>query len=257
VSIGASFSARGGESVMYASVASKAATATKGAELFPIAGAITFVMSVLCPLFIKRSYDIADWFAVKLPAHISYGGAVFSRTLGKMILPGGFRLFRMRRRMLAALTLYLVSILAILSMTGDLRLVAFLVSLGVCTASWFAIRPEIREVVRRIDFSNLGTIPGKADTLSHYVATVISLSMVMCVVDAYVMVVFWPSIFIISAAYVGWLIYLMKMVHHHTCDDTRRMPDLRKQVSGEAKPAGNPAFGHRERWKAFENDDQD
>ena len=39
--------------------------ATKGAELYPIAGAVTFVMSVLCPFFIKKSYDIADRMAIK------------------------------------------------------------------------------------------------------------------------------------------------------------------------------------------------
>ena len=57
-SVGASFSARGGESVMYASVGSQAAGATKGAELYPIAGAVTFIMSALCPLFIKKSYRL-------------------------------------------------------------------------------------------------------------------------------------------------------------------------------------------------------
>ena len=256
VSIGASFSARGGESVMYASVGSKAASATKGAELYPIAGAITFVMSFLCPLFIRKSYNMADWFSTRMPVHIAYGGAVFSRTIGKMVLPGGFRQFKMRRRMLIALGLYLASVLSILSMTGTLRLAAFLISLGVCAGAWFALRPEIREVVRRIDFSNLGTIPGKTDTLSHYVATVISLSMIMCAVDAYVMIVYWPSIVIISIAYLAWFIYLMKMVHHHTCDDSKRMPDLKMSITGDPKAPGNPAFAYRDRWKGFDDEDQ-
>jgi CPA2 family monovalent cation:H+ antiporter-2 len=255
VSIGACFSARGGESVMYATVGSEAASATKGAELYPIAGAITFVMSVLCPLFIKKSYAIADIVATKMPRYIAYGGAIFSRTMGKMILPGGFRLFKMPKRMLITLAAYLASILSILSLTGVLRLIAFLISLAICVIAWFALHPEIKRVVRKINYSNLGAISGNADGISHYIASVISLSMVMCVIDAFIMIVYWPSVMIISIAYVTWFVYLMKMVHHHTCDDSKIMPGLTAIPPIDATNPSNPVFTHRERWKGFDKDE--
>ncbi len=75
-SIGASLSARGGESVMYASVASQAAGVTKGAELTPIAGAVTFVMSSLCPFFLKKSYAMADRVSRSAPHFVRYGSAL-------------------------------------------------------------------------------------------------------------------------------------------------------------------------------------
>jgi CPA2 family monovalent cation:H+ antiporter-2 len=256
VSIGASFSARGGESVMYATVGSKAASATKGAELYPIAGAITFIMSVLCPFFIKKSYVIADLAATKMPRYIAYGGAIFSRTIGKMVLPGGLRQFRMSKGMLASLALYLVSILSILSLTGVLRFIAFLISIGACAVAWFALRPEIDKVARKIDYTNLGTIYGNSDKISHYIASVISLSLIMCVTDAFVMIVYWPSVFIISIAYVSWFLYLMKMVHHRTCDDSKRMPEFKIAPPGNATTPSNAAFGHRERWKVFDDDER-
>ncbi|HEY3418997.1 MAG TPA: cation:proton antiporter [Methanomassiliicoccales archaeon] len=256
VSIGSSFSARGGESVMYATVGSKAATATKGAELYPIAGAITFVMSVLCPYFIKKSYEIADRMAIRVPRYIAYGGSIFSRTMGKMILPGGLRLFKTSKGLPISLSLYLMSIISILSLTGELRLAAFMISLGACAVAWFALRSEIDKVVRKIDYSNLGTIYGNAGKISHYIASVISLSMIMCVTDAFVMVVYWPSVIIISVAYVSWFIYLMKMVHHHTCDDSVKMPEFRRVPAEETAEPGNPVYKHRERWKGFEDDEQ-
>ncbi|MGD0816870.1 MAG: cation:proton antiporter [Methanomassiliicoccales archaeon] len=256
VSIGSSFSARGGESVMYATVGSKAATATKGAELYPIAGAMTFVMSVLCPFFIKKSYIIADRAAMRMPRYIAYGGSIFSRTVGKMILPGGLRSFKMSKHLLVSLALYLASILSILSLTGVLRLTAFLISLVACSIAWFALRPEVDRVARKIDYSNLGTMYGNANRISHYIASVISLSMIMCVTDAFVMIVYWPSVFIISIAYVSWFIYLMKMVHHHTCDDSMKMPELRAVPTGDAANPSNPLYKHRERWKGFEDDEQ-
>ena len=254
VSIGACFSARGGESVMYATVGSEAATATKGAELCPIAGAITFVMSVLCPLFIKKSYIIADIVATR-SRYIAYGGAIFSRTMGKMILPGGFRLFKMPKRMLITLAAYLASILSILSLTGVLRLIAFLISLTICVISWFALRPEIKRVVRKIDYSNLGAISGNACGISHYIASVISLSMIMCVIDAFIMIVYWPSVIIISIAYLGWFVYLMKMVHHHTCDSSIMMPGPTAIPPMATTNPSNPVFTHRERWKGFDKDE--
>jgi CPA2 family monovalent cation:H+ antiporter-2 len=255
VSIGASFSARGGESVMYASVGSNAASATKGAELYPIAGAITFVMSVLCPFFIKKSYVIADRFATKIPAYVAYGGAVFSRTVGKMVLPGGFRLFKMPKSLLIPLSVYLVSLMMIISLTGTFRLFAFIVSLAVCAAAWFALNPEIKKVVRKIDFSNLGAISGNTNSISHYIAAVISLSMIMVATNAFVMVVFWPSVIIISVVYVAWFLYLMKMVHHSTCDDSMKMPGYKMTNSADAAPPNVPAYGHRERWKGFDEDE--
>jgi monovalent cation:H+ antiporter-2, CPA2 family len=257
VSIGSSFSARGGESVMYASVGSKAATATKGAELYPIAGAITFIMSVLCPFFIRKSYVIADLVATRIPQYVTYGGAIFSRTVGKMVLPGGLRLFKVSKSLLVSLAIYLVSILSILSLTGDLRLAAFLISLGACAVAWFALHMEINRVVWKIDYSNLGTIPGNANKISHYITSVIILSLLMCVMDAFVMVVYWPSVFIISIAYVSWLIYLMKIVHHTTCNDSKRVPELKIVPPSDTATPKTQAFGHRERWKGFENDEKE
>ena len=169
-------------------VGSKAASATKGAELYPIAGAITFVMSVLCPFFIKKSYVLADKAAKRMPRYLSYGGAIFSRTVGKMILPGGLRSFSMPKGMLLSLSLYLISLLSILSLTGVLRLAAFLVSLGACAIAWFVLRPQVNKVVRKIDYSNLGTIYGNGNKISHYIASVISLSMIMIATDAFVMI---------------------------------------------------------------------
>ena len=48
-SMGASMCGRGAESVMYASVGSTAVNATKGAELYPFAGAFCFILSVITP----------------------------------------------------------------------------------------------------------------------------------------------------------------------------------------------------------------
>lgn len=124
-SVGASFSARGGESIMYASVGSQAAGATKGAELYPIAGAVTFIMSALCPMFIRKSFSYADGVAKHAPHFMLYGAGVISRTLNKMVMPGS-HLFTLSRSLLAAFLAYIFLTLAIVVTTGTTTLILYI-----------------------------------------------------------------------------------------------------------------------------------
>jgi CPA2 family monovalent cation:H+ antiporter-2 len=128
-SVGASFSARGGESIMYASVGSQAPGATKGAELYPIAGAVTFIMSALCPLFIRKSYPYADGVAKRAPRFMIYGAGVISRTLNKLVMPGS-RIFTLSRRLLIAFLAYIFLTLAIVVTTGTTMLLLYILATG-------------------------------------------------------------------------------------------------------------------------------
>jgi CPA2 family monovalent cation:H+ antiporter-2 len=85
--VSTSMCARGAESVLYASVGRHAATATKGAELYPLAGAFTFIMSALCPFLMGRSNRIADNLGRRMPRFVKYSAGLISRTLSKLILP--------------------------------------------------------------------------------------------------------------------------------------------------------------------------
>jgi hypothetical protein len=97
-SMGASMCGRGAESVMYASVGSSAVNATKGAQLYPFAGAFCFILSVITPILMRFSDRIYHGISRVLPKYAKHGGAVISRTLGKIVLPAPLRLYKRGRR---------------------------------------------------------------------------------------------------------------------------------------------------------------
>ena len=160
ISVGASFSARGGESIMYASVGSQAAGATKGAELYPIAGAVTFIMSVLCPLFIKKSYPYADGVAKHAPRFMIYGAGVISRTLNKMVMPGS-HIFTLSRSLLAAFLAFVLLTLAIVVTSGATMFILYILATGSCVFVWYLLQKDLRKVVEKVDYNNLGMLPDK------------------------------------------------------------------------------------------------
>ena len=248
VTIGASFSARGGESVMYASVGSQLPQATKGAQLNPIAGAIMFVMSALCPFFIKNSYRIADRFAIRMPNSIKYGGAVFARTLGKLVFPASFRPFRITKKFLSVLGALLVCLIATAATDGVLHIAFFAVTIALCILVYRIMVRELRTVVRLIDFTNLGSALGSDIRLTKYIASSISLGLIMVATVCLMFPIYWPSVIVISLGYVCWFAYLMKIVYDRTNSGSRYL--VQKKMDFEKAPLASP-MGDKEKERGL------
>lgn len=252
MTIGASFSARGGESVMYATVGSKAAGAVKGAELVPIAGGLTFIMCILCPFFIRMSYPFADYLASKMPRFMAYGGAVMSRTLGKMILPGGYKIFRASNQVLIPLAAYIVTVIGVAATSGELRLIMAAAATGSIVMAWFYLRSSLREVAARTDYRNLGTIPDSHDLIAKYIASAVSVGLFAVLVVAFTFEQYWPSVLVVLAAYAVWFLYLAKMVHDRTCDSSLYARPVQRLPQAPAGKAPETQFRYRVRWKEME-----
>jgi CPA2 family monovalent cation:H+ antiporter-2 len=250
-SVGASFSARGGESIMYASVGSQAAGATKGAELYPIAGAVTFIMSVLCPLYIRKAFSLADWVARKAPRFMTYGAGVISRTFNKMVMPGS-RVFTLSRSLLLAFIAFLVLVMAVAITPGFPGLVLYYLAISSVVLIWYLLQKDLLNVVTNVDYSNLGVKEGVERTVSHYVATASCLGLIMVASVALMYLVYWPSVIVITLAYLLWFIYLMHLSYNRTCD-LARYDEIRERSF--QPPAimeiEKPVFNHRQRWKDF------
>ncbi len=250
-SVGASFSARGGESIMYASVGSQAAGATKGAELYPIAGAVTFIMSILCPLYIRKAFAFADWVARRAPRFMTYGAGVISRTFNKMVMPGS-NVFTLSRSLLIAFIIYLVLVLAVAITPGIPGLVLYYAAIGSAVLIWHLLQKDLLNVVNKVDYSNLGVREGAERTVSHYVATAACLGLIMVVSVALMYSVYWPSVIVITLAYLLWFVYLMHLSYHRTCDAARydeiRIRNSQPPVTMEIE---KPVFNYRQRWKDF------
>jgi CPA2 family monovalent cation:H+ antiporter-2 len=258
VAVSTSLCARGAESVMYASVAKHSAATTKGAELYPLAGAFTFVMSALCPLLMRRSNRIADGFARRMPHFIKYSAAVVARTLSKLVMPGsGFRIYRGSRWLLLTEIFYLGATLALVATSGEMHAIAFGLAVGAAILMWFVLQSVLTPVVRQINYSNLGTEPGNHEYISRYVASLVLVTLLTASCVAFVFALYWPCVLVVLAAYAMWFVLFMKLAHDRTSGGSMYVIRPRRPAGYGAAPPPRPEtheqprFNHRERWKGF------
>jgi len=251
--VGAAFSARGGESIMYATVGREAAGNTKGAELVPIAGGITFIMCALCPMLIRRSYRMADWLAARMPKFMSYGGAVMSRTLGKMVMPGSYKSFRPSRRFITVLGAYIAVDGAVAATSGEMQVLLFAAGLGVIAAAWLAIRANVRSVSLQTDYANLLTLPRSQEPISKYIASAVGWGLLAVLGVAFTFELYWPFVLVILSAYAACFMILAGMVYIRTCDRKRYIRPVVRSYDPSA-PKGKSAFRHRTRWKEIKRE---
>ncbi len=253
-SIGASFSARGGESIMYASVGANAAGATRGAELLPVAGAVTFIMSAACPFFIKKSDALADYLARRMPRFLKYGASLTSRTLNKLVVPGGMKFYKSSRTLLILLAAFLILVIGVAATGGMEHVILFAATMGVVIAIWFVLQQDLLPTVKHGNYSNLGTSPGHYLFISRFVAAIISLTLVLVCTMAFLFVYYWPLVFVVAVAYLAWLVYMMKVAYDLTCDVSKYC--MRSQPGGlspleRSQRGSDITFTHRDRWKGM------
>ena len=256
LAVSTSLCARGAESVLYASVAQRSAAATKGAELYPLAGAFTFIMSALCPLLMRRSNRLADALARRMPHFIKYSASLISRTLSKLIMPGsGFRIYRGSRWLLLTEVLYLAAVLALIVVSGEARAVAFGAAVGAAVLLWLVLQRVLDPVVRQINYSNLGTESGNHGYIARYVASLVLVTLLTAACVAFLFAILWPGVLVVLLAYALWFILFMKLAHDRTSGGSRYVIRPRRPEGSRdaARPEAHeqPRFNHRQRWKGF------
>ncbi|MBI0584396.1 MAG: cation:proton antiporter [Methanomassiliicoccus sp.] len=258
MAVSTSLCARGAESVMYASVAKHAATA-KGAEMFPLAGAFTFIMSALCPLLMRRSERIADALAHRMPRYIKYSAAVASRTLGGLVMPSErSEAHRGSRWLLLTQMLFLVAILALIATSGGMHYVAFGAAIGVAVVMWAVLQSVLGPAVRRTDYTELGTIPGADAYIGRYVASLVLVTLLTAACVAFLFEVQWQAVLIVLAAYAMWFVLVMKLAHDRTSRGSLyiRTPSMVVGAgagphASKAAPPEHSRFEHHRRWRGL------
>ncbi len=255
LAVSTSMCARGDESILYATVGSQAATATKGAEMYPLAGAFTFVLSAVCPYLMRRSNHMADGLARKMPLFIKYSAAVISRTLGKIVLPGeGFRLYKGSRSLLGAELFYLSAMIA-LTLTEDVaHYIAFGLTIGASLIVWVVLQQVLTPMVRQINYFNLGTLAGNHALISRYVASLVMATLMTAACVAFTFALYWPTVLVILLGYLLWFVLLMKVFYDQTCADSRYArqhlaPHPTYGFRHSTQDPERPRYNYRKRWK--------
>ena len=258
LAVSTSLCARGAESVMYASVAKHSAATVKGAELYPLAGAFTFLMSALCPLLMRRSNGIADALARRMPHFIKYSAAVVARTLSKLIMPGsGFRLYQGSRVLLGTEVFYVAALLVLIATSGEVHAIAFIVTVLSAILMWFVLQSVLTPVVRQVNYYNLGTEPGNHTFISGYVAALVLVTLLTASCVAFLFSIYWPGVLLVLASYAMWFVLVMKVAHDRTSGGSAYVLRPPRSVAGywasppRTETRDQPRFNHRQRWKGF------
>ncbi len=154
--IGTSMCGRGVESILYASVGSEVRGATMGAQLNPFAGALCFGMSAIAPFMVKHSVKFANTMSRIVPRPLRFSGAIVSRTLGKVVMPSTLRMFKGTKVTGALLLSFVLVSVAALMSDGVLHMAFLAADCVLAGAIFYIIRYEVWEIVRHVNYSNIG-----------------------------------------------------------------------------------------------------
>jgi CPA2 family monovalent cation:H+ antiporter-2 len=207
--IGTSMCGRGVESILYASVGSRAQGATMGATLNPFAGAYCFIMSSLTPVLVKHSSGVASGLSKLVPKPLRFSGAVVSRTLGKAVMPSNIRLFKSTKVTGVLLASFVAVCIAILLTQSYIRMFLTLGGLVLAGAIFFVIRREIMEIARHVSYTNIGVGTDNKDNIVDLVSGLVFGAVLSVLLIVFSWAFAWQYSIVISAAYLVFVVCLM------------------------------------------------
>ena len=207
--IGTSASGRGVESILYASVGSNVKGATMGSLLNPFAGAFCFAMSAISPALVKHSAALANAGGRLVPKQMRFSASVISRTLGKVILPSSLKIFKGARVTGALLISFVALSTAILLAGSSLHILLVLCGLVMAVAVYFVVRLEVSEIVRHVNYSNLGVRSESRETIVGLVSWVVSGAALSALAIVSIWTYLWQLSLLVVVAYILSLVYKM------------------------------------------------
>ncbi|MDH7509051.1 MAG: cation:proton antiporter [Methanomassiliicoccales archaeon] len=213
MSIGSALCGRDAESVMFASVGSRAFGATKGAILYPFAGALCFVTSAITPFLMRNSLKVAGRLSSMLPAYVKHGGAVISRTLSKLVMPSTLPVLQKSKGIGILIIAYFLILCATAVTTGYLHILIFIIGILLTIVFHFVFSSEISRIVRSTNYSNLNLSQRDNRVTVRIVSSFVSGGFIAMMLAAFLYPFYWPSTPLVLLMYVGWILLIMRRVY--------------------------------------------
>lgn len=154
---------RSEEAVIFANIgtglknADGTSTLAHASSIYPITGAICLITTALTPVLIKYHGMLAKAYSKILPDYLRYSGAVIARTLKKVVFPRSVPIYRIDRKVIITLIIFLCVFIAQLLTTGLIHylLVIFLTPLILIYLT-IKVNRMLQPVIKNLDYSNLG-----------------------------------------------------------------------------------------------------
>jgi CPA2 family monovalent cation:H+ antiporter-2 len=247
VNLGTAFLGRAEDAVLFASVggrlkddAGKAAL-PHGSSLYPFAGGVSLVMSVLTPKLMKVSVPIADALASAVPGWLRFGATLVQRTLSIELGPETpQRPGRSVPFMLTTLA-FLACVLALIGTfrRGDVleRLLLVAVAVVVWAAHALAMRSAFRQLGPSLDLSGLDLLTRDREMLADHVSYMLSaLLLIPLLVAAAFPLGAW-TVLAVPAAVLPVVLALSRSVHRRAVEPPLGMSG-QAMLDAEAKADG-------------------
>jgi Kef-type K+ transport system membrane component KefB len=214
--LGTSLIGRNEESVFYSTIGTNAInnnpTASHefgGRLLNPFAGLLCIVMSSLTPSFMKRSDKVAGFFSRILPKSLKFSGNLVAKTLKSMVMPTYLPLYKKDRRVVFALVLFFVFVVALIASTTMLHFILTFLIIPVCYLLWKLFGEVFRHPIRNVRF------PGYRPTMSSrkYIENFVLSVVVGCLATIALVAAMWTywwilTIFILLGYFVAVVVLM-------------------------------------------------
>ncbi|MEM3738973.1 MAG: cation:proton antiporter [Thermoplasmata archaeon] len=173
-------------------------------SIYPVTGAICLITTLITPVFLKIHQRLARAYSRILPNYIKYSSAVISRTLKKIIFPRSVPIYRIDRKVVLILMLFLCVFVTQLLTVGLVHyiLVIFLTP-AILIYLTLKLNRMLLPVIRHLNYSNLGM----TRKMDHLIETTVSGTVVLSCLMLYFVSATWQynwllSIFLILSAFI-------------------------------------------------------
>ncbi|MCX8173601.1 MAG: cation:proton antiporter [Thermoplasmata archaeon] len=149
-------------------------------SIYPFTGAICLITTLITPVFLKIPQTLAHAYTRVLPGYMRYSGAVIARTIKKIVFPRSVPIYRIDRKVVILLFLFLCVFIAQLLTTGLLHylLVIFLTP-AILIYLTLKLNRMLLPVIRHLNYSNLGMKRKMDNLIETTVSGVVVLSFLM------------------------------------------------------------------------------
>jgi CPA2 family monovalent cation:H+ antiporter-2 len=248
VNMGAALLGRGEDAILFASVggglkdAQGAHLLPQGMKLYPFAGGLALIMSLLTPFVMKRSIRIADRMARAVPKWLRFGGTIVQRALAVELATDSHK--RHGRPLVLSVTVLLLfgAVLGLVATFKPDDLVPHIVALGVGLLAWallfLSLRSRMRHLARGIRLTDLHLLLRDRRVLADHVTYTLSVLLLMGLLVVALSPISLPAAMVLPPLAIAVVLVLAKRVY------TRSMEPPEHMMAQEMLEQQAEALGH-------------
>ncbi len=233
INMGAALLGRGEDAILFASVggglkdAQGAHLLPQGMKLYPFAGGLCLIMSLLTPFVMKRSIRIADRLARAVPVWLRFGGTIVQRALAVELAPESHK--RHGRPLALSLTVlaFFGAVLGLVATFKPDELQAHVMALGVGLLAWallfLALRSRMQHLAGAIRLTDLHLLLRHRRVLADYVTHTISALLLMGLLVVALSPISLPAAMVAPPVFITAVLVLAKRVHRTAVEPPAHM----------------------------------